>query len=660
MTNRRPILKKNVEAFVPSPRFLSDSPARQPSSSDSKPTPVHISHPGQPLPSHASSQPPAPQLRSPIPPPPANLYGENASAFNVDPGIPFLGAVGGIEAGNLDKRPINGNESPNRVGGIVSGLKKALTIKDSRRDSSGYPQAGEDIYSRPILVRDSGYAASNSIQQPLLPANQPPHFTTFSPPPPLSQDSLPVTSQPPPNDYQAMVNNYQNSSPDAALHDPPSLDSMVSAYTAHVGYAPGYARMDRPTPPQSDVSFNTYITRIKDFVHDIIALPWIANDRVTVDYYPSGTQRHEKRLPHRPAIVWRSKDYNLTDYHLDSDTSESLTLRMTPHVHVRPPSRTSRAEFNLESEFSERTNSLVSHPPSAVQTPTRRHAQSEGVESPSRNASKTPLPPSSVQKRWEDPFPNTSQTFVPYWGPTQLLDPVPPNSGQTPNLSRTYPEESHQESRNANPALPKTPSVRRSQTGDTEPLLVPPNTGRTRRTHDEDLRLVSRSDANPAFSNTSPTRHHPSSVRSTANTRGDPFVTTPTSGQRPEYSLSPILIPARPPSNRAPRPRSSQQPTQGSPSRRSHKSNTRRSRHESTEEWDGYPEDRPGYVPFERSENYYGTQYGVGIHGLLPPVPRVSSAVSSAPPSIKQPRPQYPRPLALVTSSSSSRTNSST
>ena len=75
--------KKNVEAFVPSPRFLSESPVRHLSSG--KPSSPHIS------PNAFSPSPSVQQLRSPVPPPPANLFGGNTSAFNVDPGVPFLG-----------------------------------------------------------------------------------------------------------------------------------------------------------------------------------------------------------------------------------------------------------------------------------------------------------------------------------------------------------------------------------------------------------------------------------------------------------------------------------------------------------------------------------------------------------------------------------------
>ena len=577
--SRRPILKKNVEAFVPSPRFLSDSPVRQLSSG--KPTP-HIS------PNAFSLSPSAQQLRSPVPPPPANLFGGNPGAFNVDPGAPFLGTAGPSDAGDSDKGSVNEFESPKRtVGGFVTGLKKALTIKRSQRRSSNYQP--EEIYP-PMIVRDSGYATSDRLEEPL--ATQQPPLTTFSPSPPSTRD-LPLATS---NDYPT-TNDHG--------HEAPSPDSVASAVTALVGYGPDYIKMDRPTPPQSDVSFNTYMVRFQNFVHELAGLPWMANDRVTVDYYPSAAERIHKRFPHRPFITWRSKDYNYADYHLDSE-SDSLTLQMTPHLRLRAPSHASRTDINLESEFSDRTRSPFPYQPqSTLQTPDHRRVRSElegvrsdlgEVKSPSRPHASDPL---SNPTEWSYPNRENAPSTLP-------LYPQAPVSGQTPNMG--YPEESRPEWRND--ANPKTPSA-----------------------YGEDPRLGSRN-ANATFS--TPTRHR----RDSSNQWWE---STP----KPEY---PRLTSETPPSNRPPKSGSGQQPTSGSPSRPSHKSHTtsRRPRHESTEEWEeNYVRERTGYVPFEFSENFYGNRYGVGIHGLLPPVGRASSGTSIAP-SIKQPQPQYPK-STLVT-----------
>jgi hypothetical protein len=114
--------------------------------------------------------------------------------------------------------------------------------------------------------------------------------------------------------------------------------------------------------------------RFQNFIHDLAGLPWMANDRVTADYYPSAAERIYKRLPHRPFITWHSKDYNYADYHLDSDT-DSLTLQMTPRPRLRAPSHASRMDFNLETEFSDRTRSPFPYQPQSIpQTPDHRRA----------------------------------------------------------------------------------------------------------------------------------------------------------------------------------------------------------------------------------------------------------------------------------------------
>ena len=615
-TNRRPILKKNVEAFVPSPRFLSESPRKR--------SPAHISRPGQSLPPNNafSPSPSIRQLHSPVPPPPANLFEGNPDAFNVDPGVPFLATAGPSDADNSDKGSINELESPKRsVGGFVTGLKKALTIKGSRRRSSRYQQ--EEMYPPPMLIRDSGYAASDQLEPSL--ADQQPPLTTFSPAPPPSPQDLPsgVASEPPFNYYQTTNVHQNDPSPVTALA-PPSLDSMTSAVTALVGYGPDYIKMDRPTPPQSDVSFNTYMARFQNFLHDLAALPWMASERVTVDYYPTANERPNKRLPHRPLIIWRSDEYNHADYHLDSDSIDSLTLKMTPHLRVRAPSHASRTDINLDSEFSDNTHSpFPYHPPKIVQTPDHRPVRSEGFE----GEIKSPSPPQAFnsplpQRRWEDSFSNP--TLPNLGNAPDTLPSFPPNAGPTPNMM--YPEESRPVSQNDTNPLLQTPSGRKYQGGPGElPSFLPSIS----RTHGEDPRR-SRTDANATLSTL--TRHRPASVQR--------WKSTP----KPQYSAPSNPTSETHPFNRSPNLRSGQQFTSGSPSRRSHKSHTtsRRPRVESTEEWESFPQDRPGYVPFEFSENYYGTQYGVGIHGLLPPVGRVSNGASPAP-SIKQPQPQYPR-----------------
>ena len=593
--SRRPILKKNVEAFVPSPRFLSESPVHQLSSA--KPTSLHISP-------NVASPSPSVQLHSPVPPPPANLFGGNPGAFNVDPGAPFLGTAGPSDAGDSDKGSISEFESPKRtVGAFVTGLKKALTVRRSQRKSPIYQQQ-EETYPAPLMVRDSGYATSDRLEEPL--ATQPPPLTTFSPSPPPTQ-YFPLTT---PSDYHT-TNDHG--------HDAPSIDSLVSAVTALVEYGPDYMGMARDrTPPQSDVSFNTYMFRFQKFVHDLAGLPWMASDRVTVDYYPSAAERIHKRFSHRPFITWRSKDY----YPPSPSETDSLTLQMTPHPRLRAQSHASRSNFEIDPASPERTWTRLPfpfQPQSIPQTPDYRRLRSEleGMRSDLGEV-KFPSPPHA-----SDPIPNPTEWSYPNReNALNTLSLYPPNSGQTPNMR--YPEESLPEWRND--ANPKTPSARRYSL-----VPAPLTSSNTGRAHGEDPRLRSRN-ANATLST-----HRPDSSNHW-------WESTPKS----EYSRP---TPETAPSNRPPKPRSGQQPISGSPSRPSHKSHTtsRRPRRESTEEWEeDFVRERTGYVPFEFSENFYGDRYGTGIHGLLPPVGRAASSGTSIAPSIKQPQPQYPM-SALVT-----------
>jgi hypothetical protein len=395
---------------------------------------------------------------------------------------------------------------------------------------------------------------------------------------------------------------------------------IPTGYPCRSLYGPDYLKMHHPTtPPRSDVSFNTYMARFQNFLHDLAGLPWMANDRVTADYYPSDAERIHKHYPHRPFITWHSKDYYPDYDSFDSDPSEVDSLIIpniphnTPHLRLRP-SHISRNDFNLESEFSDRTRSPFPYQRQSIaQTPDHRRVRSEleGVRPDFGEVEFTsPRHPS-------EPLPNPTESFYPKREDAPNTLPLyPPNSGQTPNMR--YPEESRPEWRND--AYPKTPSARRHSL---VPATLPsPNTSRT---HGQDPRLRSRN-ANATFST-----HRPdSSIQ---------WESTP----KRQYSRP---TPETAPSSRLPKSGSGQQPISGSPSRPSHTS--RRPRHESTEEWEDYAREQTGYVPFEFSENYYGDRYGVGIHGLLPPVGRAASSGTSIAPSIKQPQPQYPR-SALMT-----------
>ncbi|KAF8148390.1 hypothetical protein B0H34DRAFT_802932 [Crassisporium funariophilum] len=367
---RRPILKKNVEAFVPSPRFLSDSPARHGSDG----SPAHISYPGQPLPFHANRSPLSQHRKAPTPLAPANLYGGNTNAFNVDPGIPFLATAGPSEATFSNRGSFA--ESPQQekgfVGGFVTGLKRAVTRKGSVREDANYRQAEEGAYPGPGDLRDSGYAPSTRLEAPQTPF-QPPRLVHEDPEASLSSrtsQSTVAASETLIGDHQGKLDDKEEKPADAsqAILSP---ESMASPVSAELVYSANYVKMNS-APASDSVSFNTYVSRMQKFIHDLATLPWIAKDRVTVDYYPAKAQRAQE--PHRPVIAWHSQNYSRDNNAFDpafSDRESAASDTSSPYPDYQAPARTSYGEINLNAEFTNDHSSFPQQPPNFSQTPGR-------------------------------------------------------------------------------------------------------------------------------------------------------------------------------------------------------------------------------------------------------------------------------------------------
>ena len=325
-------------AFVPSPRWLSESPAR----------PGTLTHVEQRTPSSQKSRDRSQELRSPIPPPPANLYEGGAAAFNVDPGIPFLATAGPTEAGSSEGGSIK-EESPQDkrfVGGFVTGIKRAVRNSLKRRTEPRLP-----LYAQPPQFRDSGYAGSTSQLNPPPPIAPPQHFRSSSSP---SYDSpaRPVTetilAHPPPNpklhDQSTVTENHRILSP----------GPMDSPHSAKLEFDPGY-RAKNPPPAPSETSLRSYLRRASQLVSDISTLPWVSPDRVTVDYYPERTKRRDEPQRH-PAIIWTHQNLSVHEYlhshpgglDLDSTGSE---MSIPIEDFMSPRGRTSYEDMDLDDEF---------------------------------------------------------------------------------------------------------------------------------------------------------------------------------------------------------------------------------------------------------------------------------------------------------------------
>ncbi|THV03903.1 hypothetical protein K435DRAFT_774753 [Dendrothele bispora CBS 962.96] len=126
----------------------------------------------------------------------------------------------------------------------------------------------------------------------------------------------PVPPQIPPNmqqDPRIHQNNINPSNPDGfhpsdfpTSYNMPPQSNYIPAnsaglynYTfgspvlADIKPASDYAKMDiPPSTAPSDVSLNTYFSRIRQAVEHINSLPWVS-ERVTVDYYPAGIRREK-------------------------------------------------------------------------------------------------------------------------------------------------------------------------------------------------------------------------------------------------------------------------------------------------------------------------------------------------------------------------------
>jgi hypothetical protein len=324
--------------FVPSPRWLSESPARPG-------TLTHVDSAENRTPSSQRSRVRSQPLLSPAPPPPANLYEGNAATFNVDPGVPFLATAGPTDAGSSDGGSIK--EGDNRfVGGFVTGIKKAVrnSLKRSQRTEPTLP-----LYGQPPQFRDSGYAGSTSQLNPPPPIVPQKDIRSSSYDPPARPPSETVLGHPPHNpklhDQTTVIDNQH-------IFPPEPMGSPVSA---EISYDSSYIGM-APPRPESDTSLISYIKRASKLVSHISTLPWVAPERVTVDYYPERTKRCDEPQRH-PAIVWSHQNFSVYGHSqnhpglvLDSSGSEMSS----PIENFMPPRRRTRYEdMDLDDESGE-------------------------------------------------------------------------------------------------------------------------------------------------------------------------------------------------------------------------------------------------------------------------------------------------------------------
>ncbi|CAA7271866.1 unnamed protein product [Cyclocybe aegerita] len=316
--------------FVPSPRWLSESPARQPSNTG---TP-YISYPGL--------------QQNPRSPAPENLYRGDSAAFNVDAGAPYLGVASPAALQDAERQL---EEAPRQTRSerLVSGVKQAVrkSLRESQRPSDlRYEHGVYGVPSIPSVIRDSGYASSSSSQRDVPRAAQ-----LDSP----RSSPRQATSPRPPS--ETLVGHYEPKQPRVDQRMDPVMptdivppEAMGSPVSLDPEFGSDYAQMEPPTPPRSDISLNTYLTRIRQFIHDVSALPWIGKDRVTADYYPERRREEERR---HPLISWHSHNYSRVNYHLsfaNSRASEDASSFSSDSA-LKAPNQGTPAVLDLEAEF---------------------------------------------------------------------------------------------------------------------------------------------------------------------------------------------------------------------------------------------------------------------------------------------------------------------
>jgi len=172
--------------------------------------------------------------------------------FNVDPGTSYL-AEAGRSAVLEFENTVHADPSAERnnfVGGFVSGIKRAMRGDRNRETLEA------DLEHQSESVPPSSETLHESLETAEAETTAFDHDIYYSP----------VLAEPQP--------------------------------------ASDYAKMDSPTPPASDVSFNSYVARFQRFIRDLNDLPWVA-DRVTVDYIPGQSKRRARPRPtHRPIMSW--------------------------------------------------------------------------------------------------------------------------------------------------------------------------------------------------------------------------------------------------------------------------------------------------------------------------------------------------------------------
>ncbi|KAL4259582.1 hypothetical protein AB1N83_009466 [Pleurotus pulmonarius] len=274
---------------------------------------------------------------TPEPPTAENLHHTGRQTFNIDPDVPYIEAnAGEIELAQSQSRQndadANSRGPREMVGGILGGIKTAVasTTRDRARTSSGptnhterpqSPQARRDrpIEDDPQSTREvAPPVAESTYQTPgydihafqrLAPATI--QFVTstgvpLGPPQPvrsrqyyfgagpndLQRSALPDTSDARvAGDEDSTVVSHDENHTHTTQNQYIVAPTIGSPVLVQPRPASDYAKMSSPAPAPSFMSFQAHMQRIGNFFKAVNRLPWVSEERVTVDYIPKDARK---------------------------------------------------------------------------------------------------------------------------------------------------------------------------------------------------------------------------------------------------------------------------------------------------------------------------------------------------------------------------------
>ncbi|KAJ7292824.1 hypothetical protein C8J57DRAFT_1490311 [Mycena rebaudengoi] len=405
---------------------------------------VHISSPRAPRASHARSssrssprqdrtqrfggyRPNQPNYEGDVHPPalvPENLHEDN-DTFNVDPTAAVLES-----GGETYQAPVERAGRRNFVGGFVFGLRKAM-----QRNRGPQEAGGQNHHDAPIILEsppgENQYESIPRGDPEAEAAGMQPQYSTPAPESHRRQESSTSTSE----TVHATQEHYEGTT---VVNHEPMLPGDQSNIPVLVEPQPGsdYAKM---SPPRSEASFGSYLTRIHKVIQAFNDLPWIATDRVTVDYVP-GKARSDSPGPRssgarRPILSWYNPNApqdGIVDL-LSSGTSSSLPPNSPLEYSI--PTATPTAQYPNSGVYA---NNLPVHtvspgPPMASRT--------RGITSRSSRPRRVPIPqydPALTPNQADASVPDTAYyTHTPQY-PRGGYVPYEQQPGYGPNMVQMF------------------------------------------------------------------------------------------------------------------------------------------------------------------------------------------------------------------------------